>query len=105
MTGVNTLDDPTVTGISEPNEGGGRRCAWSEQWCDEPVYGWLDMWRLDAHGDPYPLREYFCERHYAFTLLTTADALEADDRWKYARTDEERRNTAMRYIIGFGRVI
>lgn len=44
-------------------------------------------------------------RHYAFTLLTTADALEADDRWKYARTDEERRNTAMRYIIGFGRIV
>lgn len=65
--------------------------------------------RLDRHlapdtaGDARAGRIHACQRHYAFHIETTIDAILHDPEHMAATNDEQRRTTVLRHIIAFGR--
>ena len=65
----------------------------------------VDRWRSLAHiaGDARAGRIHACQRHYAFHLETTIDAILHDPEHMAATNDEQRRVAVLRHVIAFGR--
>ena len=87
----------------DDGDGRDRLCEWADQWCDEPAYGWIDTWLPDTAGDARAGRIHACQRHYAFHLETTIDAILHDPEHMAATNDEQRRVAVLRHVIAFGR--
>lgn len=89
--------------LDADGDGRDRLCEWADQWCDEPAYGWIDTWLPDTAGDARADRIHACQRHYAFHLETTIDAILHDPEHMAATNDEQRRVAVLRHVIAFGR--